>query len=135
MEKLLSPACKSILFDLSGNILDELFEGIRKFVTYQVVNEEVLNANLLFYYFSFLEGVVQRSRFEKKDTSNLQSKIREIGRPYEYYLRVLMNKSRRAPIRECSFNRYRIDFGKLRDCLEGYEWEELKVFFLPFRTI
>ena len=117
------------------NVFESLFEGVRKFVAYQVVNEEILNSSLLFYFFSFLDGVVERSRFEKRDTSSLQSKIREVFRPYEHYLGVLMNRSRRAPIRDCSFNKYRIDFGKLRDCLDGYEWEELKVFFLPFRMI
>ena len=71
MSKLLSPACKSILFELSVNVFDSLLEGVRKFVAYQVVNEEILNSNLLFYFFSFLDGVVERSRLEKTlQTSN-----------------------------------------------------------------
>lgn len=79
-----------------------------------------------------------RSRFEPSNTSAFESvedTLREICRSYEHYLRLLLNRIRRSPIKTSEASYYRLDYLRLREALGSYDWRELEVYFLPFRLM
>jgi len=69
LNKLLNSATRAVLFEINANLIKALLSNIKNFIIQQIIGEEINNSNIIYFYFKFMEGVLQRSRFEKNKTA------------------------------------------------------------------